>query len=89
MDGYPCTFPFKFKGVIHNECTWTEGDGKPWCAILVDEFGPNVEGDENRGVCGPGCPIPPNPANAKYSGLSKIMMGFNLAWLIFSSHLSF
>ncbi len=69
--GNPCKFPFKFKGVVHYECTWIEGRGKPWCATLVNEDGRIVEGEENRGVCGPDCPIPPDPENATYSGSTR------------------
>ena len=37
-----CIFPFKFNGVLYNECTWTSAhftDLKPWCSTFVDETG--------------------------------------------------
>ena len=40
----PCIFPFKFNGVIYNECTWTSAhltEHKPWCSTFVDESGEN------------------------------------------------
>ena len=38
----PCIFPFKFNGVLYNECTWTSAhltEHKPWCSTFVDETG--------------------------------------------------
>jgi hypothetical protein len=80
--GNPCNFPFKFKGVVHHECTWIEGHGKPWCATLVNEYGPTVQGEENRGVCGHDCPIPPNPENATYTGWYNLSHYQKIKYLI-------
>ena len=35
----PCIFPFKFNGVLHNECTWTSAHHKPWCSTFVNQTG--------------------------------------------------
>ena len=37
-----CIFPFKYNGVLYNECTWTSAhltEHKPWCSTFVDETG--------------------------------------------------
>ncbi len=79
--GHLCELPFKFNGVLHNECTWDQGNGEPWCSTLLgqDDEGQDDESqDEVRrdyregggwGICGPDCPIPPNPDNATYIGV--------------------
>jgi len=59
----PCIFPFKFNGVIYNECTWKSAhltEHKPWCSTLVDDTGHHVGGQGKWGNCGSGCPIPPD-----------------------------
>ena len=39
--GPPCVFPFKFKGVEYNACTYA-GSDYLWCATEVDDDGDMV-----------------------------------------------
>ena len=36
--GRPCVFPFKFKGVEYNACTYEKSE-RLWCATQVDDDG--------------------------------------------------
>lgn len=50
--GYPCDFPFKYRGVSYTECTVVDADdGKPWCSTLTDIEGKHVGGQGNWGHC--------------------------------------
>ena len=59
--GSPCIFPFVYKGLIHETCTFLDSDligGKPWCSTLVDVMGHHVPKQGNWGICGSRCPMP-------------------------------
>merc|ERR1712142_812663 len=56
----PCIFPFRWRGITYNECTWVEyhnTEYKPWCSTMVDENGAHIGGQGKWGNCGPSCPI--------------------------------
>ena len=38
-----CVFPFRYNGVLYNECTKVE-DNKPWCSNMTDENDDHVVG---------------------------------------------
>ena len=51
-------FPFIYNGKSHNECTWDQAAPEsPWCSTKIDDKGVHVEGHDEWGVCGDGCPI--------------------------------
>merc|ERR1712183_107499 len=56
----PCIFPFKYRGVVYNKCTWvdaaTHTNNKAWCSTEVDSRGYHVGGQGKWGNCGPACP---------------------------------
>ena len=48
----PCVFPFIYKGVTYNTCTYVDHpEQMEWCSTKVDENGNHVTGGENWGVC--------------------------------------
>ena len=63
----PCVFPFEFKGIDYNQCTW-EGDSieGAWCSTKVDSKGKHVSGHGNWGNCGDGCPMTPKITTGRY-----------------------
>ena len=58
--GKTCVFPFRFKGVLYNACTF-EGnapeDTKPWCSTLNDSNDDAVVGEGYWGFCDASCPV--------------------------------
>ena len=53
--GMPCVFPFKYGGILYNECTKVESVfNKPWCSVQTDA-GKNTQA-EKWGYCAPDCP---------------------------------
>ena len=55
----PCSFPFRFNGIIYYTCTDHSADGNiPWCSTLVDDNYNHVPGGGHYGDCGPNCPLP-------------------------------
>ena len=56
MKNASCVFPFKYKNVIHNECTY-EGmklhEEHPWCSTEVNSKGEHIKG--KFGFCEPQC----------------------------------
>ena len=50
--GKQCIFPFKYKGLIHNECT-TASYSYAWCSTKIDSNGDFVSGA--WGHCGSRC----------------------------------
>merc|ERR1712183_636917 len=56
----PCIFPFKYRGVVYNKCTWVDAaqhtNNKAWCSTEVDSRGYHVGGQGKWGNCGPACP---------------------------------
>ena len=64
----PCIFPFKFRGITHNNCTLIgnePGKVSAWCSTKVDDSGKHVGGGKgNWGVCEPKCQ--PNPGKYTY-----------------------
>ena len=55
----PCIIPFKFLDIQRNGCiTDTDGDGRHWCSIKVDENLEHVvERGSNWGYCQQSCPL--------------------------------
>ena len=51
--GKRCAFPFKWKNVVYNECTYADHD-QLWCATKVRADGSLHEDDDDWGNCG-GC----------------------------------
>merc|ERR1711983_386761 len=49
-----CIFPFRYKGVVYNECT-TIDRISAWCSTSTDNAGTHVEG--NEGFCPSSCPL--------------------------------
>ena len=57
----PCVFPFIFRGIVYNNCSWAgDSTGGAWCSTLVSDSGHHVSG-RHWGNCGPNCPIPEKP----------------------------
>ena len=48
--GRPCVFPFKYKDVEYNACTYVESEWL-WCATEVDEDGDMVPNRYNIYIC--------------------------------------
>ena len=56
----PCIFPFEYKGVAHNQCTWDSDAGNSaWCSTKVDNDGKHIGGHGNWGNCASKCPTAP------------------------------
>ena len=56
--GKTCVFPFIYNGKSHTECTWDQAAPEsPWCSTKIDDKGVHVDGLDEWGVCGEGCPI--------------------------------
>ena len=54
-EGCPCIFPFKWNGIRHDACTMHDTpNGKPWCAIEVDDQG---EATDAWAACSHECPF--------------------------------
>ena len=52
-----CIFPFTYKGVTYNTCTYVDHpEQKEWCSTKVDENGVHVSGGNNWGECRGPCP---------------------------------
>ena len=51
----PCKFPFIYKGVVHNACTYAGGFSPAWCSTATDAYGKHING--NWANCGAGCPV--------------------------------
>ena len=50
-----CIFPFKYKGIIHHNCTLAgDSSGGAWCSTLVDGEGKHI-GGRHWGTCGQSC----------------------------------
>ena len=60
VSGESCVFPFRFRGVLYNECTF-EGnapeDTEPWCSTLTDSNDDHVSGQGKWGFCASNCPV--------------------------------
>ncbi len=54
--GAPCVFPFRFRGLVFEECTSRADEGgRPWCSTRVDADGRHVSGDGQWGYCDATC----------------------------------
>merc|ERR1711868_101710 len=51
----PCKFPFIYRGVVHNACTYAGGFSPAWCSTATDAYGKHING--NWANCGAGCPV--------------------------------
>ena len=67
--GMPCVFPFKYGGILYNECTKVDAT-KPWCSVHTDS-GKNTQ-TGMWGYCAPDCPT------AKASGCTCGRNNFDL-----------
>merc|ERR1712241_1142049 len=41
----PCIFPFHYRNMTFNACTWYDADSAPWCATKVDDSGNHFFGE--------------------------------------------
>ena len=58
--GKSCVFPFRFNGVVYNECTFdgnAAGETEPWCSTLTDSNNDHVGGQGNWGFCSSNCGV--------------------------------
>ena len=56
--GKSCVFPFRFNGVLYNECTLdgnAPGETEPWCSTLTNSNDDHVGGQGNWGFCASDC----------------------------------
>ena len=53
----PCVFPFRFKGITYNTCSF-EKSSRPWCSTRVDKKGNHISGGGHYGDCQRHCPMP-------------------------------
>ena len=59
-----CVFPFEFRGVTYNECTFELNEfwePDPWCSTSTDHIGDHVGERGNWGFCSTDCKIAPPP----------------------------
>ena len=57
--GKTCVFPFRFNGVLYNECTLNgnaPGETEPWCSTLTDSNDNHQGGQGRWGFCSSDCP---------------------------------
>ena len=60
--GKPCVFPFRFNGVLYNECTLdgnSPGETVPWCSTMTDSNDNHVGGQGKWGFCSSNCQTGP------------------------------
>merc|ERR1719300_933321 len=52
----PCKFPFVYRGVVHQACTFAGGFSSAWCSTRTDPFShQHLRGSWEN--CGVGCPV--------------------------------
>ena len=60
--GKPCVFPFRYNGVLYNECTLegnAPGETVPWCSTMTDSNDNHVGGQGKWGFCSSNCQTGP------------------------------
>ena len=50
-----CVFPFRYRGVVYNNCTDVDDAPVPWCSTKTNGDGQHIGGDGNWGECTKGC----------------------------------
>ena len=58
--GEACVFPFRFNGVLYNECAFdgnAPGETEPWCSTLTNSNDDHQGGQGRWGFCSSECPV--------------------------------